>query len=204
MDAADRTTAFGRSMRMRGELFGDEDMSIAGAFDGIIRLPGARLTIGPEARVRANIEAQDVIVYGKVEGEIHALGTVSLRQEAMMVGDIYAAKFSMEDGTALRGTVDPTRAGDPLPELRVIFSSAAPATPKPVYPRTVTAPEAEPGNLFAAELRQQRPAPRVASMPAGLAAAARHFDEVVGSASTSTQGSEPDAEGPSALAETRA
>ena len=73
------TTVLGRTAKFRGEFTGSENMVVEGDFEGVIRNPGANVTVGPQARVRAAIAGRDVIVYGKVEGQIHATGSVSLR-----------------------------------------------------------------------------------------------------------------------------
>src|ERR1700753_1363714 len=104
------TTVLGRSAKFRGEYTGAENMVVEGDFEGVIRNSGANVTVGPHARVRAAIAATDVIIYGKGEGQIHATGSVSLRGEANVVGDVLGSRFSMEENSVLRGKVDPTRA----------------------------------------------------------------------------------------------
>jgi cytoskeletal protein CcmA (bactofilin family) len=136
------TTVLGRSAKFRGEFTGAENMVVEGDFEGVIRNPGANVTVGPQARVRAAIAARDIIIYGKVEGQIHASGTVSLRGDANVVGDVLGARFSMEENAALRGRVDPSRAGEPLPSSAFIPVAAAPLRPTPVLaPRPVPALE---------------------------------------------------------------
>ena len=175
------TTVLGRSAKFRGEFTGAENMVVEGDFEGVIRNPGANVTVGPQARVRAAIAARDIIIYGKVEGQIHASGTVSLRGDANVVGDVLGARFSMEENSVLRGRVDPSRAGEPLPSSASI-PVAAPPRPTPVLaPRAVPAPEplvlrpVEPAPveqpLFATP-----PSSGHGHLPAGLAAAWRKLD----------------------------
>src|SRR5271155_4170282 len=104
------TTMLGRSAKFRGELVGAENVVVEGDFEGVIRNTGADVTVGPQARVRATIAGRDVIVYGKVEGQIHASGSVSLCGTANVVGDVFATRFSMEEDSVMRGKVDPARA----------------------------------------------------------------------------------------------
>ena len=187
------TTVLGRSAKFRGELTGAENMVVEGDFEGVIRNPGANVTVGPQARVRAAIAGRDVIVYGRVEGQIHASGSVSLRGDANVVGDVLGARFSMEENSVLRGRVDPSRAGEPLPSSSSIPVAAAPPRPTPVLtPRPVPAPEplvlrpVEPvpveQTLFATPPAEtssafgKTPSSSYGHLPAGLAAAWRKLD----------------------------
>jgi cytoskeletal protein CcmA (bactofilin family) len=108
-------TVIGRSMKMRGEFSGTDDLLIDGELDGVLRLPTSRVTVRAEGVVRATVLAQEVVVMGRIEGEIRATGRVELRTGAVVVGDIFSARLSMEDGALLRGHVDPTRANEALP-----------------------------------------------------------------------------------------
>jgi cytoskeletal protein CcmA (bactofilin family) len=136
------TTVLGRTAKFRGEFNGSENMVIEGDFEGVIRNAGANVTVGPQARVRAAIAARDVIIYGNVEGQIHATGSVSLRGVANVVGDVLGSRFSMEENSVLRGRVDSSRGGEPLPPSASIPVAAAPPRRTPVLaPRPVPAPE---------------------------------------------------------------
>jgi cytoskeletal protein CcmA (bactofilin family) len=108
-------TVIGREIKFRGEISGSTDLLIDGEVDGVIRLTGARVTVRAEGRVRATIAAQDVVVAGHVEGEVRAAGRVELRDGAIVLGDVCAARLSIEEGATLRGGVDPARAAEPFP-----------------------------------------------------------------------------------------
>jgi cytoskeletal protein CcmA (bactofilin family) len=108
-------TVIGRGMKIQGELSGSTDLLVDGEIDGVIRLATARLTVGADGRVHATIVAQDVVVIGHVEGEIRATGRVELRDGAVVLGDVFAARLSIEEGATLRGGVDPSRANEPFP-----------------------------------------------------------------------------------------
>jgi cytoskeletal protein CcmA (bactofilin family) len=108
-------TVIGRSMKVRGEFSGTDDLMVDGEIDGVIRLSASRLTVRAEGVVRAMVLAQDVVVLGRIEGEIRATGRVELRSGAVVVGDVFAGRLSMEDGAVLRGHVDPARATEALP-----------------------------------------------------------------------------------------
>jgi len=107
-------TVIGREIKFRGEISGSTDLLIDGEVDGVIRLTAARLTVRADGRVRATIAAQDVVVGGLIEGEIRATGRVELRDGAVVLGDVFAARLSIEEGATLRGSVDPSRAGEPF------------------------------------------------------------------------------------------
>lgn len=109
-------TVIGREIKFRGDITGSADLLIDGEVDGIIKLSAARLTVRADGRVRASIVAQDVVVIGFIEGEIRAIGRVELRNGAVVLGDVFATRLSIEDGATLRGAVDPTRANDPVAE----------------------------------------------------------------------------------------
>jgi cytoskeletal protein CcmA (bactofilin family) len=101
-------------MKIRGEFDGTDDLLVDGEIEGVVRLTASRLTVRAEGRVKATVLAQDVIVMGRIEGEIRATGRVELRDGAVVIGDVYATRLSMEDGAVLRGGVDPSKANEPV------------------------------------------------------------------------------------------
>jgi cytoskeletal protein CcmA (bactofilin family) len=116
MKPAEGSTVIGRSVTIRGELTGNEDLFMDGDIEGTITLPGSRLTIGPNARILADIHGFDIIVFGTVSGNIHASGRLDLRQSASVVGDIFAGRLSIEESATIKGRVelkatDPSSAG---------------------------------------------------------------------------------------------
>ena len=108
MNAADNTVAvIGKSVKIRGEVKGSEDLTVDGHVEGSITLLESRLTIGPNAYVAANVSARDVILLGRLNGNISATGRVELRDGCDLVGDISAARLSIEESAAFRGKVEP-------------------------------------------------------------------------------------------------
>lgn len=108
MDAA-RTGEFahiGKSVVIKGELSGSEDLTVDGTVEGTIQLQSNSLVIGPNGQVRAAIHAKNVAVQGKVEGNIRASERTELRKSAVVVGDIFTQRISVEEGAYLRGKVD--------------------------------------------------------------------------------------------------
>jgi cytoskeletal protein CcmA (bactofilin family) len=106
MKPAEGSTVIGRSVTIRGELSGREDLYMDGVVEGTIALPESRLTVGPNARVMADIEARDVVVYGLVEGNIRAAGRIELRESAVVRGDIAAERLSIEENASIKGRVE--------------------------------------------------------------------------------------------------
>jgi len=96
----------GKSVVVKGELSGSEDLVIDGEVEGSISLRGQSLTVGPNGRLRANIEARNVILHGRVDGNIHATERVELRKTASLAGDISTARISIEDGAFFKGMID--------------------------------------------------------------------------------------------------
>ncbi len=128
MPPSESATVIGRSMKVRGELSGKDDLTVDGEIEGTVHMASARVTVRPEGFVRATVLAHEVIVMGRIEGEIRATGRVELRSGAVVVGDIFATRLSMEDGAMLRGHVDPERANEQLPAVEAepsLFSEAS-------------------------------------------------------------------------------
>jgi len=121
----------GKSVVVKGELSGSEDLVVDGEVEGSIALRGQSLTIGPNGRVRANIEARNVIVHGRVDGNIYASERVELRKSASLSGDITTARISIEDGAFFKGTIDiqkPEPAPKMEPRPQTTTAAAVPAT----------------------------------------------------------------------------
>lgn len=99
-------TVIGKDVRIRGDLSGTEDIYVDGDVEGTISCPEAKFTVGPGGRVHANVTARDVIVMGRVNGHLRAAGRVELRQGAQVLGDITAARLSIEDSAVIKGKVE--------------------------------------------------------------------------------------------------
>jgi cytoskeletal protein CcmA (bactofilin family) len=114
----------GRSVVIKGELSGSEDLYVDGQVEGTIELHGNSLIIGPSGQVRANVNAKAVIVQGKLEGNIHASERAELRKSAVAVGDIITQRVAIEDGAYFKGKVDIQKDGA-KPEARGPAASAS-------------------------------------------------------------------------------
>lgn len=103
----------GQSICIRGELTGNEDLTIEGTIEGKIELKEHNLTIGPNGRIQAEIQAKIVIVEGEVTGNIVAREKVQLAETGRVKGDIISPRIVIADGARFKGSVDMSGAPEP-------------------------------------------------------------------------------------------
>ena len=96
----------GKSVQIRGELTGSEDLYLDGEIEGTIDLRDHSLIIGPNGRIKAGISARDLVVHGKVEGNVNATGRVELRKSCTLIGDVKTQRIVIEDGAFFKGAID--------------------------------------------------------------------------------------------------
>lgn len=104
-----RTAEFahiGKSVVIKGELSGSEDLYVDGAVEGTIELHDNNLIIGPNGQIRADVHGKGVVVQGKLEGNIRASERTELRKSAAVVGDISTQRIAIEEGAYFKGKVD--------------------------------------------------------------------------------------------------
>jgi cytoskeletal protein CcmA (bactofilin family) len=101
----------GKSLIIKGEVSGSESLYIDGKIEGAINLPGNRVTIGRNGQVAANIMAREVVVLGKVRGNVHASDRIDIRNEGSLTGDVIAARIAIEDGAFFKGGIDIRKPG---------------------------------------------------------------------------------------------
>lgn len=97
--------SIGKGLILKGEISGTEPLFIDGSVQGSINLPDSLVTVGPNAQVTASIAARDVLVLGKVFGNIVAFNRLDIRAEGAVTGDVNAARMSIEDGAYIKGRV---------------------------------------------------------------------------------------------------
>jgi cytoskeletal protein CcmA (bactofilin family) len=131
MKPAEGSTVIGKSVIIRGELSGNEDLYIDGDVEGTVTLQESRLTIGPNARVRADISVRDVVVFGHLTGNVKATGRVDLRQSALVKGDILAGRLSIEESAVLTGRVELKASSEAPKGSTPATTAAAPTAPPP-------------------------------------------------------------------------
>ena len=133
MKPAEGSTVIGKSVVIRGELSGNEDLYIDGDVEGTVTLPESRLTVGPNARVKADLSAREVVIFGHLAGNIKATGRVDLRQSAIVKGDILAGRLSIEESAVLTGRVE-LKGGPETPKASAGTAAATPAPAQPSAP----------------------------------------------------------------------
>jgi cytoskeletal protein CcmA (bactofilin family) len=101
----------GKSVVIKGELNGSEDLTIEGHVEGTIQLKDNVLTIGPNGRIKAQVFAKSVIVLGEVTGNVTASDKVDIRDNGSVDGDIVAPRVAIAEGAHFRGSVDMQRKG---------------------------------------------------------------------------------------------
>src|SRR3954471_89623 len=98
--------SIGKSLVIKGEVTGSESLYIDGRVEGSITLTGNRVTIGRNGVVAANISAREIVIIGKVRGNLNASDRVDIRNEGSLTGDVIAQRISIEDGAFFKGGID--------------------------------------------------------------------------------------------------
>jgi cytoskeletal protein CcmA (bactofilin family) len=126
-------TQFGRSLAVKGDVTGNEDLIIFGQFEGTVNVQGHCLTIGPEGKVKAEIQAARVVIHGSVHGNISVRERVEIYKSGHVVGDLLAPGISIEDGAYFKGKIEILREGEHEPGAALTPLSKKPA--EAVLPR---------------------------------------------------------------------
>ncbi len=116
----------GKSVIIKGELSGSEDLTIEGHVEGRIDLKDNVLTIGPNGKIKAEVFAKAVVVLGEVIGNVTASEKVDIRDNGSVDGDIASPRVAIAEGAHFRGAVDMQRSG-----AKPVAKLAAPAAPVP-------------------------------------------------------------------------
>ena len=103
---------------IKGEITGSESLYVDGRVEGSINLSASRVTIGRNGVVTANVTAREIVVLGKVRGNLTATDRVDIRSDGSLTGDVVAARISIEEGAFFKGGIDIRRAGA-KPEARI-------------------------------------------------------------------------------------
>ncbi len=118
----------GKSVSVKGELSGNEDIYVDGQLEGTIQLPGNSVTVGPNGRVKANITAKNLTVSGTLDGNVHASERTELRKTAVVNGDVQTKRIAIEEGAYFKGKLESlteTKTAAP------VVAAAAASTPAP-------------------------------------------------------------------------
>jgi cytoskeletal protein CcmA (bactofilin family) len=136
----------GKSVVIKGELTGSEDLTIEGHVEGKIELRQNVLTIGPNGKIKAQVFAKSVVILGEVTGNVTASEKVDLRDNGSVDGDIAAPRVAIAEGAHFRGSIDMQRAGGKTGEgakpegAKPDAKAASPAQPAAATPSQQPAP----------------------------------------------------------------
>jgi cytoskeletal protein CcmA (bactofilin family) len=150
----------GKTVLVKGELSGTEDLYLDGEVEGSIELRDHSLVVGPHGRVRAHIHARDVVVHGKVDGNVKGTERVELKKSAVLVGDIFTQRIIIEDGAFFKGAIDIQKEGaktSPKREASVGTSATASApsySAAPAASTSASASTAAPGYTASPEQKK--------------------------------------------------
>ena len=119
----------GKSVVIKGELTGSEDLTIEGHVEGKIELRQNVLTIGPNGKIKAQVFAKSVVILGEVTGNVTATEKVDLRDNGSVDGDIAAPRVAIAEGAHFRGSIDMQRTGGKPPESKPAPAPVAQSSP---------------------------------------------------------------------------
>jgi cytoskeletal protein CcmA (bactofilin family) len=117
----------GPSLEIKGRISGEEDLQIDCKVEGPIALQGQKLIAGRGAQLHSEIAAREVVVYGKVQGNVRAQDRVEIKKDGSVLGDITTARISIEDGAYFKGRIEIERS-----RAAVVDESESVLTPVPV------------------------------------------------------------------------
>ena len=108
-------SVIGRSIALKGELTGKEDLVVEGQFEGTIDVAEHTVTVGAQGQVKSEIRARHVVVHGSVTGKVTAREKIDIRRTGNVTGDLVSAGVAIEDGAYFKGSIEILREGRPEP-----------------------------------------------------------------------------------------
>jgi len=103
-----QTATIGPSMTIKGEIRAREELLVDGEVEGLLESQSL-LTVGPNGKVRANIKAREVVIFGSVRGNVEVSEKIAIREQGSLIGDIKSAGISIDDGAYFKGSIDIVR-----------------------------------------------------------------------------------------------
>ena len=123
----------GSSLHVKGDIIGTEDLLIEGSVEGLIQLDKGKLTVGTTAKLTADINARDVVVYGSVKGNVRAKGRIEIKKDGSVIGNLTTAQIMIEDGADFKGSIEIDRGAVNEADTNVSSrAAAAGARPKSI------------------------------------------------------------------------
>jgi len=104
--AARNLACLGASIEVKGRISGEEDLQVDGKVEGPVALAGQRLTVGRTGQLNSEVTAREVVVYGKVTGNLRASDRVEIKKDGSVTGDIVTSRISIEDGAFFKGRIE--------------------------------------------------------------------------------------------------
>jgi cytoskeletal protein CcmA (bactofilin family) len=132
-ESARGTAVIGKAMRIKGEIYSQEDLYVDGEIEGTLELKEHCLTIGPNGKARSTIKAREAVVMGTIHGNVEARDKIAIRKDGRLVGDIKTAGIIIEDGAYFKGSIDIVKVNGKAD------APAVPATPAVKEPRVMAA-----------------------------------------------------------------
>src|SRR5439155_10278622 len=123
--AKHETAWLGSGLQVKGEITGTEDLQIDGTVEGLIHLDERRLTVGATAKVTADVNARDVVVYGYLKGNVRAKGRIEIKKDGAIIGNLTTAQIMIEDGADFKGSIEIDRSATEQAEKNVASRAAA-------------------------------------------------------------------------------
>ena len=96
----------GKTLVIKGEVTGGEHLFIDGRIEGTVNVPNHRVTVGHNGHVLANIKAKEIVIMGKVQGNVECADRLDLRSESLLSGDVITHRISVEEGAVLKGGIE--------------------------------------------------------------------------------------------------
>lgn len=111
----------GSSLEIKGRISAEEDLQIDGKVEGPVSVRGHRLTVGRSGQLTSEVSARELVVFGKVTGNVNATDRVEIKKDGAVIGDIQTTRISIEDGAIFKGRIEIDRPGSKpaaVPALR--------------------------------------------------------------------------------------
>jgi len=103
---AQPASCLGVTLKVKGEISGNEDLQIDGKVEGPISVGQHRLTLGQNAQVTGGLAAREIVISGKVEGNLNASERIDIRKDASVIGDLTTRRIAIEDGAHFKGSIE--------------------------------------------------------------------------------------------------
>jgi cytoskeletal protein CcmA (bactofilin family) len=119
-------SCLGASLEIKGKISGEEDLQIDGKVEGSVALQGQRLTVGRSGQLNSEVHAREVVVFGKVQGNLRASDRVEIKKDGSVTGDITTSRISIEDGAYFKGRIEIDRSkGSSTEEYEAVGASSS-------------------------------------------------------------------------------